>query len=103
MVELRDGDRERYRGLGVRKAVENVIYKIAPEIIGMDSCRQREIDYTMIELDGTDNKGSLGANAILGVSLVPGQHHSKSLNTGFNAAFTTDKETIPISTTVSVL
>ena len=70
MVELRDGDRERYRGLGVQKAVENVIYKIAPEIIGMDSCRQREIDYTMIELDGTDNKGSLGANAILGVSLA---------------------------------
>ena len=70
MVELRDGDRERYRGLGVQKAVENVIYKIAPEIIGMDCCRQREIDYTMIELDGTDNKGSLGANAILGVSLA---------------------------------
>lgn len=70
MVELRDGDRERYRGLGVQKAVENVIYKIAPEIIGMDCCLQREIDYTMIELDGTDNKGSLGANAILGVSLA---------------------------------
>ncbi|MDO9527876.1 MAG: phosphopyruvate hydratase [Syntrophales bacterium] len=70
MVELRDGDKERYHGLGVQKAVENVTYKIAPEIIGMDCCDQREIDCTMIELDGTDNKGSLGANAILGVSLA---------------------------------
>ncbi len=70
MVELRDGDEERYHGLGVQKAVENVTYKIAPEIIGMDCCDQRKIDYTMIELDGTDNKGALGANAILGVSLA---------------------------------
>lgn len=70
MVELRDGDKERYHGLGVEKAVENVAFKIAPEIIGMDCCDQREIDYTMIELDGTENKGALGANAILGVSLA---------------------------------
>lgn len=70
MVELRDGDKERYHGLGVQKAVENVTYKIAPEVIGMDCCDQREIDYTMIKLDGTDNKGDLGANAILGVSLA---------------------------------
>ena len=70
MVELRDGDKERYHGLGVQKAVENVIYKIAPEIIGMDCCLQSEIDNTMITLDGTENKGFLGANAILGVSLA---------------------------------
>lgn len=70
MVELRDGDKDRYGGLGVQKAVENVNYTIAPEIIGLDCSLQREIDYLMIELDGTENKGSLGANAILGVSLA---------------------------------
>ncbi|MBE9546313.1 MAG: phosphopyruvate hydratase [Proteobacteria bacterium] len=70
MVELRDGDKGRYRGLGVQKAVENVVHTIAPAIIGMDCSLQREIDYAMIELDGTENKGSLGANAILGVSLA---------------------------------
>ncbi|MBW2674348.1 MAG: phosphopyruvate hydratase [Deltaproteobacteria bacterium] len=70
MLELRDNDSERYLGKGVEKAVENVTYKIGPEIIGMDCLLQREIDRTMIELDGTDNRGSLGANAILGVSLA---------------------------------
>ena len=70
MLELRDGDKKRYMGKGVEKAVNNVINKIGPEIIGMDSLHQRDIDYTMIALDGTENKGALGANAILGVSLA---------------------------------
>jgi enolase len=70
MLELRDGDQERYLGKGVQTAVDNVINKIEPHIIGMDCLRQREIDYAMIELDGTENKGSLGANAILGVSMA---------------------------------
>ncbi len=70
MIELRDGDKKRYLGKGVEKAIENVIYKIGPTIIGMDSLYQQEIDYAMIELDGTANKGNLGANAILGVSLA---------------------------------
>jgi len=70
MLELRDGDKNRYLGKGVLKAVDNVINKIGPAIVGMDCLRQRDIDYTMIELDGTDNKGALGANAILGVSLA---------------------------------
>ena len=70
MLELRDGDKSRYLGKGVEKAVNNVTEKIGPEIIGMDCLRQKEIDYAMINLDGTENKGSLGANAILGVSLA---------------------------------
>ena len=70
MLELRDNDGERYLGKGVEKAVENVTYKIGPEIIGMDCLLQREIDRTMIELDGTENRSSLGANAMLGVSLA---------------------------------
>ena len=70
MLELRDGDKKRYRGLGVEKAVANVIQKIAPEIIGMDCTMQREIDYTMIELDGTPNRSLLGANAMLSVSMA---------------------------------
>ncbi|HOG18303.1 MAG TPA: phosphopyruvate hydratase [Syntrophales bacterium] len=70
MLELRDGDKKRYRGLGVEKAVANVIQKIAPEIIGMDCTMQREIDYTMIELDGTPNRSALGANAMLSVSMA---------------------------------
>jgi len=70
MLELRDGDNERYLGKGVLKAIDNVIHKIEPAIIGMDCLNQREIDCAMIELDGTENKASLGANAILGVSLA---------------------------------
>jgi enolase len=70
MLELRDGDKKRYLGKGVLKAVSNVLNKIAPEIIGMDCLNQREIDYGMIDLDGTQNKGTLGANAILSVSLA---------------------------------
>ncbi len=68
-VELRDGDKERYLGKGVQKAVENVNKIIAPEIIGLDAVDQVVIDQIMIDLDGTPNKGKLGANAILGVSM----------------------------------
>ncbi|NLJ48302.1 MAG: phosphopyruvate hydratase, partial [Candidatus Atribacteria bacterium] len=69
-VELRDGDKNRYLGKGVTKAVENVNEIIAPEIIGLDALDQAKIDKVLIDLDGTPNKGKLGANAILGVSLA---------------------------------
>lgn len=69
-VELRDGDKDRYLGKGVLKAVANVNEKIAPELIGLDVRRQNIIDAIMIELDDTENKGNLGANAILGVSMA---------------------------------
>jgi enolase len=69
-VELRDGDKDRYLGKGVQKAVANVNDIIAPEIQGLDALDQVDIDRTMIELDGTENKGKLGANAILGVSMA---------------------------------
>ena len=69
-VELRDGDKSRYLGKGVQKAVENVNEVICNELIDMDALEQVEIDRTMIELDSTENKGKLGANAILGVSLA---------------------------------
>jgi enolase len=68
--ELRDGDKKRYLGKGVTKAVANVIKDIEPAIVGFDATEQRVIDNAMIELDGTDNKKKLGANAILGVSLA---------------------------------
>ena len=69
-LELRDGDKKRYLGKGVLKAVANVNDVIAPAIIGMSALEQRAIDKTMIELDGTPTKSKLGANAILGVSLA---------------------------------
>jgi len=69
-VELRDGDKNRYLGKGVLKAVENVNKIIAPKLIGIEASHQTEIDKTMLELDGTENKQKLGANAILGVSLA---------------------------------
>lgn len=69
-IELRDGDKKRYLGKGVKKAVENVNEIIAPEIIGYDAMDQLLIDNLLIELDGTPNKSRLGANAILGVSLA---------------------------------
>ena len=69
-LELRDGDKKRYSGKGVLKAVENVNNVIAPALKGMSVCQQRKIDYKMLELDGTPTKSKLGANAILGVSLA---------------------------------
>jgi enolase len=69
-VELRDGDKNRYGGKGVTKAVENVTETIGPALIGLDAADQAGIDAILIELDGTPNKATLGANAILGVSLA---------------------------------
>ncbi|MGI5874202.1 MAG: phosphopyruvate hydratase [Bacillota bacterium] len=69
-VELRDGDADRYLGKGTEQAVDNVLNVIAPEIIGMSVFDQVALDKALIELDGTPNKGKLGANAILGVSLA---------------------------------
>ncbi|MBR3152512.1 MAG: phosphopyruvate hydratase, partial [Clostridia bacterium] len=69
-VELRDGDKSRYLGKGVLKAVENVNTIIRDNILGMNVYDQVKLDKTLIELDGTENKGKLGANATLGVSLA---------------------------------
>lgn len=69
-LELRDGDKKRYAGKGVMKAVENVSKLIAPVVTGMNSENQQEIDKKMLDLDGTENKSRLGANAILGVSMA---------------------------------
>jgi len=69
-VELRDGDAKRYGGKGVLTAVDNVEERIAPELVGFDAADQRAIDQRMLDLDGTPDKSSLGANAILGVSLA---------------------------------
>ena len=76
-LELRDGDKKRYLGKGVLKAVANVNDVIAPAIIGMSALEQRAIDKTMIELDGTPTKSKLGANAILGVSLAVAHAHQE--------------------------
>ncbi|HDI00801.1 MAG TPA: phosphopyruvate hydratase [Firmicutes bacterium] len=78
-LELRDGDRSRYLGKGVLRAVENVNERIAPEIIGMESEDQAEVDRKMIELDGTENKSELGANAILGVSIAVAKASAEEL------------------------
>lgn len=69
-LELRDGDQKRYLGKGVLKAVENINHEIADAVIGIDAAEQALIDQTMLNLDGTDNKGNLGANAILAVSMA---------------------------------
>lgn len=91
-VELRDGDKGRYLGKGVLKAVENVNDVIAPEIIGMNALDQVGIDKRMIELDGTPNKAKLGANAILAVSMAVARAAAEALDIplyvylgGFNA------------------
>jgi enolase len=91
-VELRDGDKSRYLGKGVLKAVSNVNDIIAPEVIGLDALDQIAIDNRMIELDGTPNKGKLGANAILAVSMAVARAAAEALNVplynylgGFNA------------------
>jgi enolase len=77
-VELRDGDPSKYQGKGVLKAVNNIQKIIAPAIVGMSALKQEAIDRRMIELDGTPNKGKLGANAILGVSLAVAHAAAKS-------------------------
>ena len=77
-VELRDGDKARYGGKGTLKAVANVNEKIAPKLVGVDPARQAEIDRMMIDLDGTPNKGKLGANAILGASMAVARAAARS-------------------------
>lgn len=91
-VELRDGDKDRYLGKGVLNAVKNVNEIIAPEVIGMDALDQLGIDKMMIKLDGTPNKGKLGANAILAVSMATARAAADALDLplyvylgGFNA------------------
>ena len=78
-LELRDGDKARYKGKGVSKAVENVNTEIAEAIVGLDALRQVQVDNTMLDLDGTDNKSRLGANAMLGVSLATARAAAESL------------------------
>ncbi len=77
-VELRDRDKTRYLGLGVQTAVKNIEDKIANAVIGLDANDQAKVDQVMIDLDGTDNKANLGANAILGVSLAVAVAEAKS-------------------------
>ncbi len=69
-LELRDGDKARYLGKGVLKAVHNIVEEIGPKLVGMDATKQKLLDEVMLELDGTENKAKLGANAILGVSMA---------------------------------
>ncbi len=78
-VELRDGDKSRYGGKGVLKAVENVVETIGPEVEGLDAVDQAGLDQVLIDLDGTPNKGNLGANAVLGVSLAAAHAAAASL------------------------
>ncbi len=78
-LELRDGDAERYNGKGVEQAVRNIMEEIAAEVVGLDATRQVEIDQTMIDLDGTENKSRLGANAMLGVSMATAKAASEFL------------------------
>src|SRR5258706_6946389 len=79
-LELRDGDKKRYLGKGVSKAVANVTEKILPELQGIDSLDQLTVDRTMLELDGTETKSKLGANAILAVSLANAKAAATALN-----------------------
>lgn len=78
-VELRDGDAKRYAGKGVLTAVEHINGEIAEAVVGVDALRQRDVDRIMCELDGTSNKGRLGANAILGVSLAVARAAAESV------------------------
>jgi enolase len=78
-VELRDNDKKKYLGKGVLKAIQNVHDILMPELVGLDATEQRQIDALMRELDGTKNKGKIGANAILGVSLAVAKAAAESL------------------------
>ena len=79
-LELRDGDKSRYQGKGVQKAVRNVHEKLAPKLLGMDVTSQREIDYRMLAIDGTPDKSKVGANGILAVSLAVANAAAKTLD-----------------------
>ena len=78
-LELRDGDKDRYLGKGVEKAIENINSEIAETLLDWDATEQRAIDLTLLALDGTDNKSKLGANAILGTSLAVAKAAANSL------------------------
>ena len=96
-VELRDGDKSRYLGKGVTKAVENVNKIIAPELEGMNVFDQIEIDHKLIEIDGTENKGKLGANATLGVSLAVARAAANALGMSlYRYIGGTNAKTLPI-------
>ncbi len=96
-VELRDGDKSRYLGKGVTKAVEAVNTEIADAVIGLNALDQVEIDKTMIALDGTPNKGRLGANAILGVSLAVAKAAAEALGvTLYNYIGGVNAKTLPV-------
>ncbi len=96
-VELRDGDKSRYMGKGVLKAVENVNTIVAPALEGMNVYDQAKIDKTLIELDGTENKGKLGANATLGVSLAVAKAAANSLGLElYNYIGGTNAKTLPV-------
>ncbi|MGH7739484.1 MAG: phosphopyruvate hydratase, partial [bacterium] len=96
-VELRDGDKKRYGGKGVSKAVINVNNKIGPKILGFDATHQRNLDRYMNDLDGTHNKAKLGANAILGVSLAVAKAAAASLEMPlYRYIGGTDAKTLPV-------
>lgn len=105
-VELRDGDPNRYQGLGVQRAVDNITQIIGPKLIGLDVARQAEIDGTMISLDGTKDKSRLGANSILAVSLAVAGASANAekialyryLNTLFSGILPTSIERMPTPT-----
>ena len=78
-LELRDGDNDRFGGKGVEQAVKNIMEEISSEVVGMDATRQVEVDQAMIDLDGTENKSRLGANAMLGVSMATAKAASEFL------------------------
>ena len=96
-VELRDGDKNRYMGKGVLKAVENVNNLVAPKLAGMNVFDQAKIDKALIELDGTENKGKLGANATLGVSLAVAKAAANALGMElYNYIGGTNAKTLPV-------
>jgi enolase len=91
-IELRDGDKSRYLGKGVQKAVNNVNTSIANKLVGQDASQQAVIDQTMIDLDGTHNKANLGANALLGVSLATAKAVANETHTPLYKSIATVKE-----------
>ena len=90
-IELRDGDATRYNGKGVTQAVENVNTEIAEAIIGLDAQEQAFIDQTLIQLDGTENKSRLGANAILAVSMAVAKAAAEEVANTVKSAGLTDE------------
>ncbi|CAN8141985.1 phosphopyruvate hydratase [Thiomicrorhabdus sp. 6S2-11] len=95
-IELRDGDKSKFGGKGVLTAVNNINTEIKDKLVGMDAYDQKAIDTAMIELDGTDNKGRLGANAILAVSIATAQAAAASKNLPLYAYLKTDEYKMPV-------